>query len=248
MPILFRAGIASLNLKVFIVSVSEITSPLVYNAYLYSQEPGTFTCVTSHDSDVDWIVDGIAHTRASVRRDRQIRVYTTSFNQTQHSVIMIPAIPVNQHIERIKCKASVLYPSGDYQEIESTETAQFNIQGLLDVPPNITYRIYNITHNIVEWQEPDTLNITHVEPDIDNYTVCLNVTEECVNTTMNFFVLSKHSVDVLVDITAWNVVGESNDSAQLVIEACKAVFPTTGQGLYKLLLILFTIIAIFLLL
>ena len=190
---------------------------------------------------MDWIVDGVAHTRTFVRTERQIRVYTTTHNQTQHSVIKIPAIPVNQRIEHIKCKASIPYSSGDYQEVESAETAQFHIQGLLGVPPNITYSNYNITHNIVEWQEPETLNITNVEPDIDNYTICLNVTDECVNTTVNFFILSKFHVNVLVDVTAWNIVGESNSSAWLVIEACTAAFPTTGQGLYKLLLFVFTI-------
>ena len=136
-------------------------------------------------------------------------------------MIIIPAIPVNRHITEIKCIAYVL---NDHFQIldeqESTETAQFNIQGLLNMPPNISYTSYNVTHNLVEWLEPDTLNITNIEPDIESYTVCTNITDDCVNTTTTYSILAKYFVDILVYVTAWNIVGESNSSAQLVVQAC----------------------------
>ena len=203
-------------------NVTAIISPLVYNAYLNSQEYGTFTCIARNGDATRWIIDGFTDTVPYIRDTQLITVVPTELNtncnNSQHSTLVIPAIPVNRHIAHIKCRAYITY--GAFQQVESVETAQFNIQGLLNAPSNITFTSYNTTHNLIEWQEPETLDITNIEPDIENYTVCTNITGECVNTTTPYFILPKFFLDLQVNITAWNIVGESNSSAQLYIPTC----------------------------
>ena len=168
----------------------------------------------------------MAHNNPSVRNARKIRVEETA---DDHSVVMIPAIPINHRISEIRCRAYIL--DEEYQEVarnESREIAQFNIQGLLDMPPNISYSSYNVTHNLLVWQEPETLNITDIEPDVENYTVCNTIINQCAVTTRTNFILPKYTLDFFVNVTAWNIVGKSNSSAQLLIEACNATMKTTG--------------------
>ena len=220
-----------------------IMPPLVYNAYLHSQDFGTFTCITRDSDDIRWIVDGAAHNHPSAEM-RQLEVYNTPLDdphclQSCQSVLKIPAIRFNQHITEIKCRAISF--SENYW-VDSVETAQFNVQGLLDQPNLISYSNHNASHNLIEWQEPFSFNITDVEPDIENYTVCTNVTDEqCINTTATQFILLKYFVDILVNVTPWNIVGKSIHSAQLIVKACRSitdsVITTTGKY-YACLLIL----------
>ena len=198
---------------------TAVLPPLIYNAYQDSTELGSFTCVTRNSDDIRWIVDGYAHNDPSLRD--KIFVYTESYaNRSQHSVIRIPAIPANNRIAEIECRA---YSNEPWEVAYSAHTAQFNIQGLLDMPPNATYSSYNATHYLVEWMQPQTLDISNVEPDIENYTACTyknNVDPECANTTTARLFLPKYFFDQFLFLTVWNVVGESNSSAQLVIERC----------------------------
>ncbi len=197
----------------------------MYNAYQHSEDLGSFTCITTNSDDIRWIVDGYAHNFPSIGSVNKITVHTEFYdNRTQHSVIRIPAIPANNRIVVIECRA---YNFDPWHVAFSMDTAQFNIQGLLE-PPNATYSSYNATHYLVEWMESQTLDISNVEPDIENYTVCTTYknnsqTEsipECANTSTTQIYLPKYFFEQLVFITAWNVVGESNSSAQLVIEMC----------------------------
>ena len=210
---------------------TAIESPLVYNAYLNSEESGTFTCVTNYSDDIRWLVNGSVHNAPIVRDTRGIKVYTMHLNRSQHSVIKIPAISNNQHIPTIKCRAYSFV--GGFHFTDSLETAQFSVQGLLQMEANISYSSFNSTHNLIEWPEPVTLNITNVEPDIENYSICSNVTDafECVNTTATHFTLAKYFLSIFINVSAWNIVGESSNAAQIVIEACKSTVPHIGMAI-----------------
>ena len=202
---------------------TAISPPLVYNAYQDSKELGSFTCVTTNSDDIRWIIDGYAHNLPYIKHLSNITVYTESYNnRSQYSVIKIPAIPSNNHVVVIECRA---YNFDPWEVAVSINTAQFNIQGLLDMPPNATYSSYNATHHLVEWMEPHTLDVSNVEPDIENYSVCTYKNSskpmfECCNTTTTHVFLPKYFFEQFVFITVWNIVGESNSSAQLVIEMC----------------------------
>ncbi len=192
-----------------------------------------FTCVTLDSDDIRWIIDGYAHNHPTVRDDFNIRVSTVSYsNRSQHSIIMIPAIPANNHITVIECRAYNFEP---WEIARSDNTAQYSIQGLLEMPPNVTYSTYNATHNLIQWAEPQTLDITNVEPDIDDYTVCVyrnaeySWMVECVNVSTPQYILPKYFFRQVVIITAWNVVGESINSTQLVIDACSTQFSNESR-------------------
>lgn len=165
---------------------------------------------------------------------------TTYENHTQYSIIHIPAIPANKLIEEIKCRAYTLGNSGQ-RPAESPETAQFAVQGLLVMPPNVTSSGYNSTHHLIKWLEPETLNITNIEPDIENYTVCTNGTAiQCTNTSKTMYFYPKLSVRVFVEITAWNIAGESKNSVYLIIAECiinntQQLIPSTKGGMYNCL-------------
>ncbi len=201
---------------------------MIYNAYLYSEECARYTCITRNSDTIRWIIDGLTnidHYVTTIRRiqSRILLAQDGSFL----SELLIPAISVNKHIAVIKCEA--YNTTGGFQVAESNETAQYNIQGLLEMESNATYSRYNSTHNLVEWLEPPTLNITNVEPDIEGYTVCscpkFNNSEpilECTNMSKPQILLPKYYADLYVVVTAWNIVGESNSSAQLMITHCSS--------------------------
>ena len=223
---------------------AAITSPaLIYNAYLNSEEYARFTCITRNSDNIRWIIDGLTdiHYNVTIIRRIQSRLLLHQ-DRSFLSELLIPAIPVNKHIAVIKCKA--FKTTGGFQVAESNETAQYYIQGLLDMVSNLTHSSYNTTHSLVEWLEPPTLNITNVEPDIESYTVCswpkLNNSEpalECTNTSTPQVFLPKYYVDLLLMVTAWNIVGESNSSAQLVIENCGSTSAKVPlEGVYIIIL------------
>ncbi len=188
-----------------------------------SEERARFTCVTKNSDSVAWIINGDEDIDYFVRNIRRIEsIILTEQNRSYTSELTIPAIPVNGHIEEIKCEAYIT--RGAFQVATSNETAQYNIQGLLQMQPNITYSSYNATHNLIQWLEPFTLNITNIDPDIENYTVCFHLTERtlmgCTNSSVPQIYLSKYSVDLFLLISAWNIVGESNSSVTLDVAAC----------------------------
>ncbi len=200
-----------------------ISPPLTYNAYQNSEELGIFTCVTLNSDDIRWIINGYAHNHPTVRDEFNIRVSTVSYtNRSQHSIIKIPAIPINNIVD-LECRA---YNFNPWELVSSDDTAQYKIQGLLEIPSGVTYSAHNTTHNLLQWLEPQTLDITNIEPDIDKYTVCVyrdsaySVMTDCVNTTALQLIFPKYFFRQIVLITAWNIVGESNTSEPLVIEAC----------------------------
>ena len=105
--------------------------------------------------------------------------------------------------------------------------------GLLNMSQSSIVTVsYNLSHSEVSWEQPFSLDITEIDPDIYGYTVCTKVNsptyfiEECNNQTSNSVVIAKYSVTVLVKITANNVVGRSIEVMHLV-DPCSYV--QTGE-------------------
>ena len=182
--------------------------------------------MTRNSDNIRWKINGqfdIDFYASSIRQiDSRIILEQ---NRSHISELTIPAIPINKHIEVIKCEAYKTI--GGFEVAESNETAQYHIQGLLEMKPNATYSSYNATHNQIQWLEPFTLNLTNIAHDIENYTVCSHIyllnTEHalgCINSSDPQIYLPKYSVNLSLLITAWNIVGESNNSVTLDVAAC----------------------------
>ena len=80
-----------------------------------------------------------------------------------------------------------------------------------------------MTHTTIQWQPPYTLNITDIEPDILQYTVCVSITDisqYCFNGTTLEIVLPSLNVREEVSVSAWNGLG-SGETAELSVDACE---------------------------
>ena len=77
---------------------------------------------------------------------------------------------------------------------------------------NLTLTIIDEFIKVLTWDEPYTLNITDVEPDINHYRVCSNLSTACKSTTSREFMFVNVGVNILFTVTAVNVVGEGNGS------------------------------------
>lgn len=93
------------------------------------------------------------------------------------------------------------------------------IQGLLDSPPNLTLLTsQDQLSRILSWDAPETLDITNVDPDIQSYRVCYNLTDDLTCTSVSSserkeFRFLNVRVPLLFTITAINVVGEGSASS-----------------------------------
>ena len=97
--------------------------------------------------------------------------------------------------------------------------------GILDPPSNLTIVNQSASHRRLFWEAPESLDITDIEPDISNYSVCTNLSGVCINTTELEHVFPNVRITIEFSVTAVNIVGESNASTA-VYEPCD---PTTGK-------------------
>jgi hypothetical protein len=185
-------------------------------------------------NNVQWFVDGSPSFRQEIR-DRGIsESITISVDEATDSFIRSLTIlrNVTNRNTTIVCLANVLSPSSS----STSEPVLFKIQGLLDAPSNLMLsdlEADNQHMRRLSWEEPFSLDITDVDPDIECYNVCyslVNVTAEksqctCVNQTEYTFLCV--SVPLLFTVSAVNVVGEGGASAILHDGSCGCT-STTG--------------------
>lgn len=107
------------------------------------------------------------------------------------------------------------------------------ILGLLDEPRDIGSKAFNVTHTKIYWQAPFTLNVTDVEPDILDYTVCISIDTIITNSTcMNEStkleaVIPNFNVHKNISVSAWNALGEGK-AGQLLLDACDVPLQNKG--------------------
>jgi hypothetical protein len=132
----------------------------------------------------------------------------------------------------IICLANVLSSTG--VSGVASEPVLFKIQGLLDAPSNLMLSEADDQHmRRLSWEEPFSLVITDVDPDIECYNVCyslVNATAEksqctCVNQTEYTFLCV--SVPLLFTVSAVNVVGEGGASS-ILHDGCSCTSTLTG--------------------
>ena len=93
------------------------------------------------------------------------------------------------------------------------------IQGLLDPPPNLTLsEAGDQLTRILTWGAPETLDLTDIDPDIQFYQVCYNLSDDltCINVSSSErreFRFPNVCVPLVFTVTAFNVVGEGGASS-----------------------------------
>ena len=128
-------------------------------------------------------------------------------------------IPASQDIGKtsILCRAADL--GANPPVVENSQFVYLNIQGLLGPPPNLTLlEADEQLTRLLRWDAPETLDITNVDPDIQNYQVCYNLSATemtCTNVSSEGereFKFSNVRVPLLFTVSAFNVVGEGSAS------------------------------------
>jgi hypothetical protein len=204
--------------------LTAVITPRGYNASLDPEASFTFQCDVTGTNNIQWFVDGSPSFTQEIR-DRGISEgisitvdeATDSFRRS----LTILRNATNRNTT-IVCLATVLSPSTS----STSEPVLFKIQGLLDAPSNLMLsdlEADNQHMRRLSWEEPFSLDITDVDPDIECYNVCyslVNITAEksraqcmCVNQTEYTFL--DVNIPLLFVVSAVNVVGEGNPSTVL---------------------------------
>ena len=160
-------------LNVEAIQTSATISPREYTASLDpNSSTGTiFQCDVTGANSILSVVNGLFAIREEVRQRGISTSYQVTVNQMEGrftSNISIPQSIVNKNTT-ILCIACVLFG----QDVLSSP-AYFKVQGLLGSPPNLnlTTNVRTLHDKVLTWDEPNTLDITNIEPDISHYRVC----------------------------------------------------------------------------
>ena len=210
-----RLGTRLVNVEA--IQTSAMISPREYTASLDPSVCTVFQCDMTEADIILWVF----FTQKQEIRQRGISTsHQVAVNLTEGrftSNISISQSDVNKNTS-ILCLASVIQGT----DVLSSP-AFFKVQGLLGPPPNLTLTVptdLQLEQRLEEfvrvliWDEPNTLNITDVEPDISHYQVCYNLSTAltCINITGREFIFLNVRINLLFTVTAVNVVGEGNGS------------------------------------
>jgi hypothetical protein len=217
--------------------LTAVITPRGYNASLDPETSFTFQCDATGANNIQWFVDDSPSPTQEIK-DRGIsQGNIITVNEATDSVRRSLSISRNitNRNTTIVCIATAISPTGDLIG-DTSEPVPFKIQGLLDALSNLMLSEVDNQHmRRLSWEEPFSLDITDVDPDIECYNVCyslVNVTAEksqctCVNQTEYTFLCV--SVPLLFTVSAVNVVGEGGASS-ILHDGCGCT-NTTGLNL-----------------
>ena len=194
--------------------IAEISPDEDYNAALNPDSKVQFNC-TGNSGTLIWTVDGTEATNADIiSRGVTSTVSMDIGGGMILSTLSIPASDENDHTA-IQCTVVIVNPLAS----NKSKLIFLNIQGLLSPPPNLTLsEADEQLTRLLTWNPPDTLDITNIDPDIGYYQVCYNLSTELTCTNVSSvgereFKFSNVRVPLLFTVTAFNVVGEGNESS-----------------------------------
>lgn len=193
-------------------TVTAIIVPTKFIASLNSGAVTTFRCNVTGTESLVWSVDGVPSSNEEVA-DRGITTTPVDIvDDTLTSTLSVPRSTVNDNAT-ITCTALSLANN----VLLSSEPARFQVQGLLDPPPNTALSEVNERFmRKLSWDKPFSLNITDVEPDINHYQVCYNFSVEIIQCLLvnetEFTFLNVH-VSLMFSVSAVNVVGVGDASS-----------------------------------
>jgi hypothetical protein len=203
--------------------LTAVISPGGYNASLDPEASFSFQCDATGANNIQWFVDGSPSPTQEIRERGISQSNIITVDEATDSVkrsLFISRNIINRNTT-IVCIATAISPTGDLIG-DTSEPVLFKIQGFLDAPSNLMLSEADNQHmRRLSWDEPFSLDITDVDPDIECYNVCyslVNVTAEksqctCVNQTQYTFL--NVNIPLLFIVPAVNVVGVGNSSTVL---------------------------------
>ena len=224
-PALCMAVILLLYMYVFVLfeMASSIESVSIYpqadyNVPLDPDLPVQFNCtVASPSANIEWRVNNTIPSLGSeltVSRGVIASGVEMIGPEMFLSSLSIPARSDNNNTT-VMCRVI----DSDRGRYNDSNVILLRIQGLLDAPPNLLLSgADDGLSRVLSWDAPETLDITNIDPDIQSYRVCYNLTNEmtCVSvssTKKREFKFLNVRVPLLFNVTAINVVGEGAASS-----------------------------------
>ena len=131
------------------------------------------------------------------------------------------SIPARSDNDNTSIRCSAIDTNSDPIVSASSKVVFLNIQGLLDPPPNLTLSVADDgLSKILTCDAPKMLDITGVDPDIQSYQICYNLTSNDNLTCLNVSSLERREfkflnvrVPLLFAVAAINVVGIGDTSS-----------------------------------
>ena len=166
---------------------------------------------------IQWVVDGLPSTRLEIQSRGISEGDVVVVNATTGSFrgnLSIQRNDMNENTSVI-CIAGMTFSAGVL-----SEPILFRVQGLLDAPSNLILSEADNQHmRRLTWDEPFSLNITDVDPDIECYNVCYSLVNaavekfQCVCMNQTEYTFLCVSVPLIFTVSAVNVVGEGSASS-----------------------------------
>ena len=222
MEVLQNLLLVSLFVKLMILTVQAQVSVSIspqedYNALLDPEFSIQFNCTSTRPS-IEWRVNNMIPTVGSEVANRQGVV--TSAVETIGSGMFFSSLRIQARNDSnntsIQCRA---IDTDSVMPVLNSIVVFLNIQGLLGPSPNLSLSDADdgLTR-VLSWGAPETLDITNVDPDINSYQVCYNLTDDltCVivsSLERREFIFLYVRVSLLFTVTAINVVGEGAASS-----------------------------------
>ena len=191
---------------------TAVITPSGYNASLHPESSFNFQCDVTGADGIQWVVDGLLSTRPEIRnrgiREKELIVVNATTGSFRGS-ISIERNVTNKNTSII-CQAESISSAGAI-----SGPVLFRIQGLLDAPSNLMLSEADNQHmRRLSWDEPFSLDITDIEPDISHYNVCYSLVDaiksQCVLINQTEFTFPYVNVPLHFTVSAVNVVGEGS--------------------------------------
>ena len=189
-----------------------------YNAPFDAEGFVEFRC-TADANEIQWKLNDTFAGNQIFIMARNVTITPTLENRTDSgnyfSYLRIPARIENNNTS-IQCWA---YSIDTFHSLAYSKQAFLYIQGLLDPPPNLTLtEAGDQLTRILTWGAPETLDLTDIDPDIQFYQVCYNLSDDltCINVSSSErreFRFPNVCVPLVFTVTAFNVVGEGEASS-----------------------------------
>ena len=189
-----------------------VITPSGYNASLDPESSFKFQCDVTGADGIRWVVDGLLSRRPEIRnrgiRENELIVINATTGSFRGSISIERNI-TNKNTSII-CQVESISSAG-----VSSKPVLFKIQGLLDAPSNLMLSEADNQHmRRLSWDEPFSLDITDIEPDINLYKVCYSlvnaIKSHCVLVNQTEFTFPYVNVPLLFTVSVVNVIGEGS--------------------------------------